>query len=285
MKANHRSCLGVAVCQVRNPANPVGRGHAEDSTFADPAFAAASEQHCLHPKTQIDKLVRAIGNFGFSDSCNHRRPKYSACRRRQTEAARKGGLQNIPCIRASHLTEVQKRTFILVDNRLAEDAAWDFQLLAKEVEFLQSEGIDLTITGFEMPEIEMILDVANPPAVEIEDDKVPGLAQEDVVTKSNDIWILGEHRLFCGDARRRELFATLLTGEKAQLVFVDPPYNVKIRGHVSGKGRVKHREFAQASGEKNGRTIRKIPRRRSRPARRTLGGRLDTFCMFGLAAS
>jgi DNA modification methylase len=96
----------------------------------------------------------------------------------------------------------------------------------------------------------MILDAADPPASNAQDDEVPDLAPHRVITRPNDLWTLGEHRVFCGDARRRESFATLLSGEIAQLIFVDPPYNVKIRGHVSGKGRIKHREFVQASGEK-----------------------------------
>jgi DNA modification methylase len=123
--------------------------------------------------------------------------------------------------------------------------------LAKEIEFLQDEGIDLTTTGFEIPEIEMIFDAVVPntcnPAT---DDVLPSLAPGKVITRAGDLWVLGDHRLFCGDARRRESFEFLLSGETAQLAFVDPPYNVKIRGHVSGNGRIKHREFMQASGEK-----------------------------------
>jgi DNA modification methylase len=204
----------------------------------------------LHPKTQIDKLARAIRDFGFLIPVLIDNQNTVLAGHARIEAAKKLALPTIPCIRASHLTEAQKRTFTILDNRIAEEAAWDFQLLAKEVEFLQSEDVDLTTTGFEMPKIEMIFDAAAPPASNTEDDKVPDFAPNSVIIKPNDLWILGEHRLFCGDARRRESFAKLLSEETAQLVFVDPPYNVKIRGHVSGKGRVKHREFAQASGEK-----------------------------------
>jgi ParB-like nuclease domain len=118
----------------------------------------------LHPKSQIDKLARAIDEFGFLipvliDSQN----KVLAGHAR-LEAADKLSLPSVPCIRASHLTEAQKRTFIITDNRLTEEAKWDFQLLAKEIEFLQDEGIDLTTTGFEIPEIEMIFDALMPNA-------------------------------------------------------------------------------------------------------------------------
>ena len=204
----------------------------------------------LHPKLQIDKLARAITDFGFLIPILVDDRNTVLAGHARIEAAKKLGLRKLPCIRASHLTEAQKRTFTILDNRLAEEAAWDFELLAKEVEFLQSEGVDLTTTGFEIPEIEMIFGAADPPVSNAEDDSIPHLTPNCVVTKPSDLWALGEHRLFCGDARRRESFETLMPGEIAQLVFVDPPYNVKIRGHVSGKGRIKHREFMEASGEK-----------------------------------
>ena len=205
----------------------------------------------LHPKAQIDKLVRAIDEFGFLIPVLIDNQNNVLAGHARLEAADQLSLPCVPCIRASHLTETQKRTFIILDNRLTEEAEWDFQLLAKEIEFLRDEGIDLTTTGFEIPEIEMIFDAVTPntcnPAT---DDVLPSLAPGKVITRPGDLWILGDHRLFCGDARRRESFEFLLSGETAQLAFVDPPYNVKIRGHVSGNGRIKHREFMQASGEK-----------------------------------
>ena len=205
----------------------------------------------LHPKAQIDKLVRAIDEFGFLIPVLIDNQNNVLAGHARLEAADQLSLPCVPCIRASHLTETQKRTFIILDNRLTEEAEWDFQLLAKEIEFLRDEGIDLTTTGFEIPEIEMIFDAVTPntcnPAT---DDVLPSLAPGKVITRPGDLWILGDHRLFCGDARRRESFEFLLSGETAQLAFVDPPYNVKIRGHVSGTGRIKHREFMQASGEK-----------------------------------
>ena len=96
----------------------------------------------------------------------------------------------------------------------------------------------------------MILDGAGTPSNDQASEQIPDLAPDRIITRPNDLWKLGEHRLFCGDSRRRESFFNLMGTEIARLVFVDPPYNVKIRGHVSGNGRVKHREFAQASGEK-----------------------------------
>ena len=213
----------------------------------------------LHPKSQIEKLVRAIDEFGFLipvliDNRNNVLAGHA-----RLEAANKLSLPCVPCIRASHLTETQKRTFIILDNRLTEEAEWDFQLLAKEIEFLQDEGIDLATTGFEIAEIEMIFDaVTSNTCSPATDDILPNLAPDNIVTKPGDLWILGDHRLFCGDARRLESFQILLSDEIAQLAFVDPPYNLKIRGHVSGNGRVKHREFAQASGEKTSAQFQKF---------------------------
>jgi DNA modification methylase len=205
----------------------------------------------LHPKAQIDKLVRAIDEFGFLIPVLIDNQNNVLAGHARLEAADQLSLPCVPCIRASHLTETQKRTFIILDNRLTEEAEWDFQLLAKEIEFLQDEGIDLTTTGFEIPEIEMIFDAVTPTTCNAAtDDVLPSLASDKVITRPGDLWILGGHRLFCGDARRRQSFEFLLSGETAQLAFVDPPYNVKIRGHVSGNGRVQHREFMQASGEK-----------------------------------
>ena len=204
----------------------------------------------LHPKQQIDKLARAINDFGFLIPVVIDDQNIVLAGHARIEAAKQLALPSVPCVRASHLNETQKRAFTILDNRVAEEATWDFQLLAKEVEFLHNEGIDLTTTGFEIAEIEMIFDAATPPASNPEDDRIPDPTPHRVTTKPNDLWILDEHRLFCGDARRQDSFAALLSGNAAQLIFVDPPYNVKIRGHVSGKGRIKHREFAQASGEK-----------------------------------
>src|SRR5215472_16105152 len=136
----------------------------------------------LHPKAQIDKLVRAIDEFGFLipvliDSQNNVLAGHA-----RLEAADQLSLPCVPCVRASHLTETQKRTFIILDNRITEEAKWDFQLLAKEIEFLQDEGIDLTITGFEIPEIEMIFDAVTPNADSpATDDMLPSLAPGNVI--------------------------------------------------------------------------------------------------------
>jgi DNA modification methylase len=203
-----------------------------------------------HPAKQIEKLRRAIDEFGFLIPVLIDEQNLLIAGHARIEAAEKCGHTAVPCIRTAHLSNAQKRAFAIVDNRLAQDASWEFQVLAKEFKFLQAEGVDLQITGFEIPEIDAVLASALPAAKNSEDDRIPELEPTRTITKANDLWILGEHRLLCGDARRREAFTALMGRSRARLVFVDPPFNVKIRGHVSGKGRVRHREFAEASGEK-----------------------------------
>ncbi len=203
-----------------------------------------------HPKKQIDKLKRSIEGYGFLIPILIDDRNMIIAGHARIEAAMALGLAEVPCIRASHLSEGQKRAFAISDNRLTEDATWDFPLLVKEFEFLQAEGIDLETTGFEIPEFETIFAAGDTSTIAAEDDKIPDLQPARAITKPNDLWIMGDHRLVCTDARRPERFALLMSGARAHLVFTDPPYNMKIRGPVSGKGRIKHREFAEASGEK-----------------------------------
>ena len=158
------------------------------------------------------------------------------------------------CLRqsyASHLTEAEKRAYILADNKLAEKAGWDRQLLAIELQGLIELDFEIELTGFEMPEIDVILEdaaeatgIASGP-----DDVVPQYSSGPAVTQTGDRWILGDHRLLCGDARDQAAYDRLLEGAKAEFVFTDPPYNVVVDGNICGLGRIRHREFAMGSGE------------------------------------
>jgi DNA modification methylase len=148
------------------------------------------------------------------------------------------------------MSETEKRAYVLADNKLALNAGWDEELLAAELGVLLSADLDfdLSITGFSLPEIDGLLEsVAPEEPGDPADDALPGEAPARV--RPGDIWQLGPHRLICGDALNAQLVADLMAGQKARMVFSDPPYNVKIDGHVGNSGKIQHREFAMASGE------------------------------------
>ncbi len=154
-------------------------------------------------------------------------------------------------MRLSHLTEADRRAYVLADNKLALNAGWDREILAIELQALVDLAFDVEVTGFSLAEVDFILDDASDSSPEGSDDpedEVPNLTGP-AVSRHGDVWELGRHRLLCGDARSAEDHRTLLGGEVADLVFTDPPYNVPIDGHVCGLGRVQHREFAMGAGE------------------------------------
>ena len=170
----------------------------------------------------------------------------------RVEACRLIGIENVPCVRLSTMTRAQKRAYVIADNKLALNAGWDEDLLAEELQGLLADdaGSDLTLTGFSIAEVDNLIEgtsVIEPgdPADDFD------LAGRDLPPRCRpgDIWQLGRHRLICGDALDEKTVANLMDGELARMVFTDPPYNVPIDGHVSGLGKVKHREFAQGTGE------------------------------------
>ena len=161
------------------------------------------------------------------------------------------GLKKVPTLRFDHLNEAQKRAYIMADNRLAEKAGWDREILAIELQALIDMEFEVELTGFEMGEVDLILDEAceiNADTASAED-LVPEASSGQPVAKPGDLWLLGTHRLLCGDARNQGAYEGLLEASKADFVFTDPPYNVPIDGNVSGFGRIHHRDFAMACGE------------------------------------
>jgi DNA modification methylase len=166
-------------------------------------------------------------------------------------AAKHLGMAEVPCLCLAHMSEAQIRAYRLADNRLAELAGWDDELLALELgELLDLElDFEVELTGFDLADIDRILArkaTGHDEAAGADVAPEPGTAP---VSRSGDLWHLGPHRLLCGDARDLGPMRELLGGTQAQLIFTDPPYNVPIQGHVAGLGQVRHREFAMASGE------------------------------------
>ena len=203
----------------------------------------------VHRPNQIAEIASSITAFGFNNPVLIDKTGTIIAGHGRVEAAKKLGLDTVPCLRLEHLSDAQKRAYVIADNRLAEKAGWDREILAIELQHLTTLDVDfdVTITGFEMAEIDVLLGEAE--ATTDAADVVPQLADGPAVTRLGDLWQIGAHHLICGDATDLETSARLLDGERVQMVFTDPPYNVKIDGHVSGLGAVKHREFAFASGE------------------------------------
>lgn len=205
-----------------------------------------------HSQKQIRQIARSIERFGFCNPVLVDDQLQIIAGHGRVEAAKLLKKEVVPVVRLSHLSEAEKRAYVLADNRLAEKAGWDREILAIELQALVDEGFEIEQTGFEMAEVDLILEEAQEaaPASQSAEDQVTLPAEGALAcSRLDDLWCLGNHRLLCADARESAAYQTLMQGEKAELVFTDPPYNVEIDGHVSGLGKVKHREFEMASGE------------------------------------
>ena len=204
-----------------------------------------------HSKRQIRQIADSIRAFGFTNPILVDEKGSVMAGHGRLEAAKLLGIRQVPTIRIGDLTEAQKRAYVIADNKLAESAGWDSELLTEELRFLTdlTLGFDVTLTGFETAEIDLLLDEARSGEETDPADKLPAIDDAPPVSRIGDLWRLGVHRLLCADARDPSAFELLLGGEKAGLVFTDPPYNVPIRGNVCGRGQARHGEFVMASGE------------------------------------
>ncbi len=204
-----------------------------------------------HSKKQIRQIADSIQRFGFTNPVLIDEVSRIVAGHGRVEAAKLLGMEKVPTIRIEDLTDAEIRAYVIADNRLAENAGWDRELLAIKLQGLLDLDLDfeVTLTGFEMPEIDILIGELDEVEEDDPADESPELSDGPPVTRSGDIWCLGKHRLICGDSTNPGTYARLLNGADAQMVFTDPPYNVSIDGHVSGLGKVKHREFAMASGE------------------------------------
>lgn len=205
-----------------------------------------------HSPKQIQQLVDSVRTFGFTNPILVDTEGRVLAGHGRLAAAKILQLERVPTIQLDQLTPAQRRAYVLADNRLAERAGWDQELLAMELADLRGLELDfdLTVTGFDMEDIDFMIDQAGPmtphPAEDVIPEPDPSLP---VVTQLGDLWELGPHRLLCGDATHAKSFVTLMEAEHAQMVFVDPPYNVPIPGHVSGLGSQQHINFPMAVGE------------------------------------
>lgn len=205
-----------------------------------------------HSKKQIRQIADSIAEFGFTNPVLVDHDDMIIAGHGRVEAAKLLGLEKVPVICLEDMSEAQIRAYVIADNRLAENAGWDNELLGLELQYLSDLDVDFdaTLTGFEVPEIDlMIAGITDTSPEDDPADEIPEIDETNSVSQPGDLWRLGRHRLLCGDATDKESFERLLDGEEAQMAFIDPPYNVRIDGHVCGLGSVKHAEFAMAAGE------------------------------------
>ena len=206
----------------------------------------------VHGPKQIRQIARSIEAFGFVVPILVDASGKIIAGHGRISAAQLLGWSEVPTICLDHLTEAQVKAFMIADNRLTENSTWDDRLLAQHLKDLSLLELDfsLEVTGIAMGEIDMRIEdlEVTPAAAPDPGDALPPAAGPQV-SRAGDLWLLGRHRVYCGDALDDGAYDALMQGDTAAMVFTDPPYNVKIDGNVSGLGAVQHREFAMASGE------------------------------------
>lgn len=202
-----------------------------------------------HSKKQVRQIADSIRRFGFTNPVLISDDNEIIAGHGRVLAATDLGMTTVPALRLSHLSPAERRAYVLADNKLAENAGWDQEILAIEFQALEDLGFDLELTGFSIAEIDLTIEQAGASTPTDEGaDRIPD-PPETAITRTGDLWLLGRHRLLCADSRSATDVALLMDGRKADLIFTDPPYNVPIDGNVGGLGSIRHREFAFASGE------------------------------------
>jgi DNA modification methylase len=237
----------------RNTATNAGviKIQVQDRAVADLALDPRNPRQ--HSQRQVNQIADSIREFGFVAPVVIDEANQVVIGHGRVLAAKALGLPSIPVIEIRHLSKKQMKALRIADNKLALQAHWDERLLAES--FLELKELDLdfdlSITGFSLPEIDLALhrlDEAKHEEPFDEADALTGVS----VCQQGEVWQLGDHLLYCGDATSEASFDILMREQLAQVAFIDPPYNVPIDGHVSGNGKVRHREFAQGSGEFKG---------------------------------
>ena len=204
----------------------------------------------VHNEKQVRQIAQSIEAFGFNVPILVDDRHNVVAGHGRLLAAQKLGWKSVPVIRLNHLSESQYSAFLIADNRLTENSSWDDRLLGEQLKVLSELELDfdLEVTGFEVAEIDVLIDGLEPLDEPDPDDRLPAI-EGSAISEIGDLWQLGKHRVLCGNSLDPESYKRLLDGTKVDLVITDPPYNVVIDGHASGLGKARHREFAMASGE------------------------------------
>lgn len=190
-----------------------------------------------HSKEQITKLRSSLREFGFINPVIIDKDFSIIAGHGRVLAAKEEGITEVPCVLVDYLTEAQKKAYIIADNRFAQDAGWDEELLRVEIEALQGEAFDISLTGFEMSEIDDLFKEDVKDGIQDDNFDVDAELEKPTITKAGDVWQLGNHRLICGDSTKAETYDVLMDGKKANLVVTDPPYNVNYEGSA---GKIKN---------------------------------------------
>jgi DNA modification methylase len=212
-----------------------------------------SQNPRVHSKKQIQQLANSIKQLGFNVPILVNRKLQIVAGHGRAEAAKTLGISRIPTIRLDHLDEAQFRAFMIADNRLTDQSTWDEHLLAEQFKVLSDLDLNfsLEVTGFEMGEIDVMVEGFSPASKAGEDasDELPELTSGTRVARRGDVWSLGRHRVACGDALDEEAYRLLMENHRAAAIFTDPPYNDPIDGFVTRSGKIHHPKFAMAAGE------------------------------------
>ena len=194
-----------------------------------------------HSPEQINKLRSSLREFGFINPVIIDRDYGVIAGHGRILAAKEEGITEVPCVFADYLTEAQKKAYIIADNRMAMDAGWDEELLRVEIEALQAEAFDVSLTGFDPNEIDDLFKENLKGGLHDDDFDIEAELKKPTFTKAGDVWTLGRHRLVCGGSTKKETYDILMDGKKANLVLTDPPYNVNYEGTA---GKIKNDHMA-----------------------------------------
>ena len=238
----------------------------------------------LHSPKQIRQIATSIRSFGLNVPILVDANLKVIAGHGRLLACRQLGINEVSTIHLDHLSEAQARAFQIADNRLTETSVWDDRLLGEQLKELSLLDLDFSLeaTGFEMGEIDLRIEGLTPgnPADDDPFDQLASASAGPVVTKPGDPWVLGVHRVYCGNALDAGAYTTLMQGQKAAMVFTDPPFNVRIGDNVSGLGTIRHREFVMASGEMSeSEFVEFLSRACSLLADNTFSGALHFICM------
>jgi DNA modification methylase len=194
-----------------------------------------------HSDEQVAQIAASIVEFGFTNPVLAGSDGVIIAGHGRLAAAQRLGLAEVPVVVLDHLTPTQRRALIIADNRIAENSGWDPELLRLEIDALRDDAFDLSLTGFDSEALDDLFEGDEPEQTgQTDDDQIPEV-QETPISQPGDVWLLGPHRLLCGDATKPESYDLLLQGQPVDLIWSDPPYNVNYANSAKDKLRGKNR--------------------------------------------